>query len=657
MAVDYLSTLNAGSGLNTTQIVDALVDAERAPRESAITKTITQREVSISALAQTKSTLSALNTTIKNVKGQTGYAVSASDDAINVTVSDSSKLTANSFDFEVTQLADYQTTAFLNFAARDSAIGEGTMSFSFGTWDVGNTSFTQDGTRGFTVTIDETNNTLDGIATAINAAQAGVNATVVGNGDGTFSLLVKGATGEINGFSISVTEDPAVPGLNVLDSSVYDANEMVQVAQDLEFKIDGVTASRSSNTVSDLIDGLKIDVKAVTSSTTVSVALDQDLAFTQLSDLVTSLNGSIALLTEISKPGINGEAAGPLAGDSTVRAIKSRLGQFSTTELLDYDGSSFFLANFGLQTERDGSFTLDRDKFDTFFAENPTAFSAIFSNGLSSSTDTIYPRISGTDFRAGTYNVVAEEATSGTYTGNAPSNDFSANPYVITGTTTTLDITLDGAPTETITLTAGTYNDLGSLASMIETQANSALGAGSLTVTVENGALVFTSSNTGADSTVSLGTVSTSLNTYLGINNGVAADGIDRVVTVGDVVADIFGSSYRVSGGDAAGLILGVDSFPTTGSVIATKSLTTMISTYLDSINTSSGTLSSKITALTSQTEEQQAELAELDTKMENLRERYMLQYAAMESAVSSLKKTGDYLTSFMDSWSASLKK
>ena len=54
MAVDYLSTLNAGSGLNNTEIIDALVNAERAPQENNITKKRDQRTVQISSLSQVK---------------------------------------------------------------------------------------------------------------------------------------------------------------------------------------------------------------------------------------------------------------------------------------------------------------------------------------------------------------------------------------------------------------------------------------------------------------------------------------------------------------------------------------------------------------------------------------------------------------------------
>ena len=54
MAVDYLSAMNVGSGLNVTQIVDALVDAEKAPREAQLNENIEEKTVSISAFAEVK---------------------------------------------------------------------------------------------------------------------------------------------------------------------------------------------------------------------------------------------------------------------------------------------------------------------------------------------------------------------------------------------------------------------------------------------------------------------------------------------------------------------------------------------------------------------------------------------------------------------------
>ena len=72
MAVDYLSALNVGSGLNVTQIVDAIVDAERVPQENVIQKRIDDKTVSVSALGQLKGDLSTLDKNLEAIDGKTG---------------------------------------------------------------------------------------------------------------------------------------------------------------------------------------------------------------------------------------------------------------------------------------------------------------------------------------------------------------------------------------------------------------------------------------------------------------------------------------------------------------------------------------------------------------------------------------------------------
>ncbi len=93
MAVDYISALNAGSGLNTTQIVDALVEAEKAPQQSALQKDITKNEVSVSAYAQIKSSMATLNTSLSALEGENGFVASSSTSDVTISVTDASELT------------------------------------------------------------------------------------------------------------------------------------------------------------------------------------------------------------------------------------------------------------------------------------------------------------------------------------------------------------------------------------------------------------------------------------------------------------------------------------------------------------------------------------------------------------------------------------
>ena len=84
MAVDYLSALNVGSGLNVTQIVDALVDAERAPREAQLTEKVEEKTVSVSALGEVKADMKTFDDNLELLSGNTSLTVASSNKAVSV---------------------------------------------------------------------------------------------------------------------------------------------------------------------------------------------------------------------------------------------------------------------------------------------------------------------------------------------------------------------------------------------------------------------------------------------------------------------------------------------------------------------------------------------------------------------------------------------
>ena len=95
MAVDYLSALNVGSGLNTTEIIDALVEAERAPKASEINSAKEKRTVEISSLGQIKQGFETFDTALAPVEEITGLSVASSGSAIDVKISDAKQFCAN----------------------------------------------------------------------------------------------------------------------------------------------------------------------------------------------------------------------------------------------------------------------------------------------------------------------------------------------------------------------------------------------------------------------------------------------------------------------------------------------------------------------------------------------------------------------------------
>ena len=112
MAVDYIKSLNAGSGLNTTEIIDALITAERQPAADQITSAREEKTVSISSLGKLKQTLSTSQTGITAIEGTTGLTLENSGTAIGMTITDTSIARSFTNAVEVNQLAKAQTLVF-----------------------------------------------------------------------------------------------------------------------------------------------------------------------------------------------------------------------------------------------------------------------------------------------------------------------------------------------------------------------------------------------------------------------------------------------------------------------------------------------------------------------------------------------------------------
>jgi len=118
MAVDYLSSLNVGSGLNTTQIVDSLIEAEKAPREKPIQDVLDKATVSISELGKLKKEINVFKTTTSTLEGQTGISLSSSDStAISLNTNGDSFTNEFSHQIAVSQLAASQVIEFSGFSS------------------------------------------------------------------------------------------------------------------------------------------------------------------------------------------------------------------------------------------------------------------------------------------------------------------------------------------------------------------------------------------------------------------------------------------------------------------------------------------------------------------------------------------------------------
>lgn len=447
-ANQILTSLGTGSGIDTASLITQLVAANKASKQDAITSRQNANTAKISALATVKNGVDSLTSALQSLVGS-GQLMTTP------TSSDSSVVTASaisgehvgdlSASLEVVQLAYAQTLESAAVTDPSAPIGQGTMTLT-----------TASGTA--TITIDGSNDSLSGLATAINGAKAGVTASVVQDGTG-YRLVLKGATGAANGFTLTADAGAAAG----LSSYAYDGSggaglSEVQAAQDAIVKLDGVSVSRASNTIDDLVPGTEIALKRA--GTVALGATRPTEAITQaVNDFVTAYNSLKSVIDQTTVAATSTSDAGALNGNSAIRQIQTMLSKLTSTTLSTY-GSVSTLTEIGVATNRDGTLTLDTGKLNAVLDADPDGVEALFNPGQRSSSPLVSITSALGATPPGTYTLTGvtpqsgSTAASGTIDGTAAlgsgstlSAAYGTPPYglklKVTGAVSSMTITID----------------------------------------------------------------------------------------------------------------------------------------------------------------------------------------------------------------------
>ena len=765
MTVDYLSAINqGGSGLNITQIVDSLVQAEQAPQENQIQSKIDSKNTAISAIGEVKSALSKLSTSLLTLTGNTSLKVNSSSSAISATISDPSTAVAINSSISISTLAKGQTLAFEDYASNTSLVGAGSLVFERGDWSSG--SFVASSivtSKSLTVTSTDT---LESLKDKINALDYGVTASVLGAGDNTYTLVLKSQDGKENALRVTATESPSGSGLSIIDNTTTNSSKQKVAATDASFSVDGISLTRSSNNISDLFDGYDINLLA---STTVSgvdtpanltASVDTTGATKNLQSFIDAVNNARSLLSEKTFRGSASQDSGDLSDDPVVKSIQKQLNSLTSTQLTGFGANGVYLSNLGVRTEKNGLLSLNTSILENELKNNPTSLDAIF-NSMYSSSSSLLTVNGGTISApvAGSYAFAMTAYVSGAVTGLS-SNDTSPE---VTSSNNTIQITVDDVTSGTVTVPAAHYSSEAALATAIQTAINSdsIMTATGKTITVShtNGNYVFTSNSTGQFSSMSINSVGSNLNSFLKVSgvadadsistsqsgtassdlslngsstsgnefndsagkrisitsesgdessytftivgedlsgaaqtevitgpsanatvfssktfksvtsitpsgnslgsitvgttgNGITTSGVTGSATLdGEAMsADVINKTFTISSGNAAGLKVKYSGVGSDATIYYGQSLIEKLTSFLsDTLNTSSGQLSTRETTINQEVSDQSDLLVDLNTQMESLRSRYIQQFTAMEQAVTSLKSTGEYLTNLFE--------
>ncbi|MGB2492318.1 MAG: flagellar filament capping protein FliD [Candidatus Puniceispirillum sp.] len=271
MAVDYLSALNVGSGLNTTELIDTLVTAERAPTESLITKGKEERTVNISSVGRIKQGYSDFNTALAPLDGITGLTASHVGSSLDIEITDNTIAKNFSSNIEISKLASGQNLVFDGFSSASSSVGTGTLAISLGKREsLSVTETTNGGSSNVEV------QSIGGLDNTAITALAGQTLTL---SDGTNTVSHTFSPGsltitETTAGTSSVAEIQSITGL--------DSTGLANLAGQT------LTLSDGTNSITHTFDSAPADLNAmVTSLTNATGYADLDFGITAGTDALT----------------------------------------------------------------------------------------------------------------------------------------------------------------------------------------------------------------------------------------------------------------------------------------------------------------------------------------------------------------------------------
>ncbi|MGD0960857.1 MAG: flagellar filament capping protein FliD [Methylomonas sp.] len=372
LGASILGSLGVGNGLNINSIVSQLVAAEGQPVTSQITSQETAVNTQLSGLGQLQNALTTFQsavTALQTAGGLQAASASSSNSSI-VTATASPGAAAATHSIEVDQLATQQTSiTTAQFANSAAVVGTGTLTFTLGS-----------GTA-FNVNIDSSNDTLAGIANAINTAsgnnsvQAGIINVDNSSGTGTVSELELTSTnpGTANAFTITGSGPSQLLSTNLTNQTT---------AQDSKIKVDGQTATNSSNNLSNVLPGVTLNLQSASVGTTVDVSVSQNTSSitSALNNFVSAYNSLNSTIQSLQAYGGVGGTNGALFGDPAIQGIEDQI-RTTTSNVVNSVSTGYnSLAMIGISIDNTGTMALNTTQLNTALTADPNSVNDVFNN-------------------------------------------------------------------------------------------------------------------------------------------------------------------------------------------------------------------------------------------------------------------------------------
>jgi flagellar hook-associated protein 2 len=360
-----------GSGIDFSVIRDAILD-QRARPVSVMQSKVGDYNGRIEALKQLNTALATLTSAseaLMNRELGTGRSA-VTGDATIMTAAATSAANLGNYDVNITRLASNLAQASKSFSSTSAAVLDGGATSATFELRKGGES------EGATITIDSTNNTLAGLRDAINAANAGVTASIIDiNGDGTGQQLVlnskdPGAAGRVE--LVETTSTGTLTALNVRSLNPPDGD---LAKLDASLTVNGLSITRSTNTITDAVAGVTLNLKK-TGATTIGVTQSTEIE-NKLRAFINAYNAIQEFSNNQYKKDSKNRPTGVLAGDTTLRNIGQQLRQAAGAISNDNGGTLTSLAAIGITRNDTGLLAIDSAAFNDVLKTRPDDVKAL----------------------------------------------------------------------------------------------------------------------------------------------------------------------------------------------------------------------------------------------------------------------------------------
>ncbi len=611
------------SGLDTAAMIDALVEVEQIPVQQLEARQA-DYQAKDSAWQTISTRFSAIRSALSAIDSESDLnklvTAASSDDTI-VLATPTGAADPGSISFTVDALAaNHQTASDTNFTGGDALVGAGTFTITVGGSD-------------HVVTADATT-TLNGLSQQINALGIGVTASVI-SVDGTNSKLV--LSSDDSGLSNVFTTSSTISSLG--------STSIVQQGADAQLTVGSgpgaLTITRATNTITDLVNGVTLDVKQTSASPiTVTVGRDLDATAEKVSELVTAINSALSTLADYTRYEATSDTAGVLVGDSAARDLAFQLRSALSSVVNEQSGDYAVPSAIGISLNRSGTFNFNETKLREALEADWDAVAGLFTVSGSAVDSRLSHVSKGSGTVDGAYEVVVTQAASqADVTGSAYFAWFFDRSFDVTyGTTTT---TVDIPAWASVNAAVDQINSDLDAAGITAVRASvEDIGAGN------NGIKLSTTAYGSAESFI------VSAGAPFGL--GGTHTGTDVAGTIGGEAATGTGQQLVADAGDPTGLrvrvtataaeISGAGGSLSLGDVVISSGMMGALDGLLDAAEGSGGKIARARDLWQAQIDAAEDRIETLLDRIDRKEALLVKQFAALESAMSTLSSQAAWL-------------